>query len=168
MELLHPSVVHLPIALSVLMPLIAVGVVVSWRRGWFQRRVWALVVALQTMLVASGFAALQTGEIDEERVERVVDEAAIEAHEEAAELFVWTSAAVLFLMIGALAVRKEHAALAVAVAATAGTLGVLGVGYWTGKKGGELVYEHGAANAFIEADTAPAGPKVACDDDDDD
>ena len=36
----HPKVVHLPMALAVLMPLVTGGVLFAWWRGWFQRRVW--------------------------------------------------------------------------------------------------------------------------------
>ncbi len=54
-----------------------------------------------------------------------------------------------------------------AVAALA-TLGVLFLGFQTGKAGGELVYHHGAAQAHIPAGAGSAVKVPRADDDDDD
>jgi len=159
LTLLHPKIVHLPIALAVLLPLLSGGVLLGWWRGFFQARVWWLVVALQVILVGSGFAALQTGEIDEDSVERVVAEALIEAHEEAAQVFVVASIGVLALGAAAGFVRKEGTARGLAAASVVGTLVVLGLGFRVGQAGGDLVYRHGAAAAFTQA--APASPAGA-------
>lgn len=147
LALLHPQIVHLPIALAVLMPLIAGGLLITWWRAALPRRAWWIAVALQAILVASALAAMRTGEGDEERVERVVPEEAIEAHEEAAEVFLAGAIGVLLLAIAAGAVPRERAAQALAVAATVGTLAVFALGYRVGRAGGALVYEHGAATA---------------------
>lgn len=156
---LHPLLVHFPIALAVLMPLIALALLLAWRQGALPRRTWLIAVALQAALVGSGFAASQTGEADEERVEAVVPEAALEAHEEAAEVFVYGAAAVLGIALLAAVIRQERAARWIAGVATLGTIAVLGLGYRTGQAGGKLVYEHGAASAYT---TAPAqGPPAA-------
>lgn len=146
----HPTVVHIPIALGVLMPLIAGGIVLAWWRKWLPARSWALVVALQVVLLGSGIAGLRTGEAEEDRVERVVPEQAIEDHEEAAEIFVWSSGGVLGVMLLGLLVLRRKAALPIAAAATLGTLAVLGLGVRTGHAGGELVYKHGAASAYVQ------------------
>jgi hypothetical protein len=145
---LHPKLVHLPIALGVLMPLLSLGLLLAWWRGALPRRAWVIAVVFQALLVASGVAALKTGEQDEERVEAVVPEAALEAHEEAAGAFVWGSAAVLVLMLAATALRQERSARWLGTAATVGTLVVLFLGYRTGDAGGRLVYQHGAATAY--------------------
>lgn len=147
---LHPKLVHLPIALAVLMPLLSFGLLAAWWRGALQRRTWILVIALQALLVGSGLLAMRSGEADEERVEQVVNEAAIEAHEEAAEIFVIGSGAVLVFALGAGLIRRERTAQGIAALAAVGTLGVLGLGYRTGQAGGELVYRHGAATAFAD------------------
>ncbi len=152
---LHPKIVHIPIALAVLMPLVTAGILVAWWRGWLHRRGWWMAVALQAIMVVGGFLAMRSGEGDEERVERVVNEAAIEEHEEAAELFTWVGAGVLVLMIGAGALRRDPLARGIAVAATAGTALVLWLGYKTGQAGGELVYKYGAGSAW-----APGGLDV--------
>ncbi|MCA9639846.1 MAG: hypothetical protein H6718_27305 [Polyangiaceae bacterium] len=146
--LFHPKLVHLPIALAVLMPLVAGGLLIAWWRQWLPGRAWVIAVLLQLLLVGSGVLALQSGEADEERVERVVAETHISAHEHAAKRFVLASAGVLGLMLVGAALSRKRSGLGIAAASVAGTLGVLALGYQTGEAGGRLVYTHGAAAAF--------------------
>ena len=164
----HPKVVHIPIALGVLMPLVAGGVLLAWWRKWLPPRSWVLAVALQAVLLGSGIVALQTGEAEEERVERVVPEQAIEEHEEAAELFVWASGGVLAVMLLGGAFSSRRAGLPIATAATLGTLLVLGLGYRTGQAGGSLVYEHGAGQAYSGSVAPGAGTRTVSPGHDDD
>ena len=66
MELpLHPKIVHLPIALAVLMPLLTSGLLLAIWRDWFPRRVWTIAVVGSLLLVGSGVLALRSGEADE-------------------------------------------------------------------------------------------------------
>ena len=154
--LFHPKLVHVPIALGVLMPLVSATLFVAWWRDWLPRRAWALAVGLQAVLLLSGIVALQTGQAEEDRVERVVAERFIEEHEEAAELFVWASGVVLGLMLLASVLGSRPAARPIAAAATLGTFVVLGLGYRTGEAGGNLVYRHGAASAYTVSSAAAA------------
>ena len=154
--LFHPKLVHVPMALGVLMPLIAGGLLLAWWRKWLPRRGWFIAVALQAILLGSGVLALRTGEAEEHRVESVVAERFIEEHEEAAELFVWASGIVLAVMLLAAALGARRSGLPTAAAATLGTLLVLGAGYRTGQAGGDLVYQHGAAQAYTGAPDAEA------------
>jgi uncharacterized membrane protein len=153
--LFHPKVVHVPMALAVLMPLISAGLLVAWWRKWLPARSWVLVVALQAVLVGAGVVATKTGEREEDRVEAVVSGRLVHEHEEAAEAFVWGSGAVLAIMFVALALSRRRAGLALAAAATLGTLVVLVLGYRTGEAGGALVYRHGAAQVYVGADSSP-------------
>ena len=164
--LFHPKLVHLPVALAVLMPLVSGGVLFGWWRGWFDRRVWVLVFLLQAALVGSGALAMKTGEQEEERVERVVAEEKIEAHEEAAEIFVWTGAALLLLMAVPLVLPESRARQVVALGAFLGTLVISGLGYAAGEAGGKLVYQYGAAQVYVENGEISGGI-VAGDDSDD-
>ena len=157
---LHPLVVHLPIALAVVMPLLAGAVLLAVARQWLPARAHAFVLAGQLLLFASSFVAMRTGEADEDVVERLVPKAAIEGHEDAAKLFFWGAGLVLALAAVPLLpwVRRRARALQVAGAATlVGTLVVLGLGYAVGRAGGELVYGHGAAAAFTTS-ALPAPP----------
>ncbi|MCB9916458.1 MAG: hypothetical protein H6828_15125 [Planctomycetes bacterium] len=166
---LHPLIVHLPMALAALLPLLSAIVVLAWWRDALPRRAWALVVLLQALLFAGGLVAMNTGEADEERVEEVVPEAALEAHEEAAEVFTWSAGALLALGLLPLLLRREERARQLALVATAGSVMVLGLGYRVGSAGGELVYRHGAAAAWTAAaGELPAGEAWRGGDDDDD
>ncbi|HEX6812460.1 MAG TPA: DUF2231 domain-containing protein [Planctomycetota bacterium] len=156
MELpLHPKLVHLPIALAILMPLLSSGLLLAIWRNWFPRRVWALVVTGQLLLVGSGMLAMRSGEADEDRVERSVPKAVLEHHEEAAEAFVWASGVLLLFSVLPLVLRSRRAVLLGAAATCAGSLAVLGLGYEVGQAGGEIVYGHAAAAQF--GVTAPGG-----------
>jgi uncharacterized membrane protein len=151
---LHPAVVHLPLGIAFVLPLLAVGLLLAAWRGRGSRSAWAMLVALQLAVVVGGVVALQTGEQQEERVERVVSEAALEGHEERAQAFVWASGAVLLLGLGALVSQKERARRVLAMGVTAGTLAVAALALWTGHSGGELVYVHGAASAYASPQSA--------------
>ena len=163
----HPKVVHVPMALGVLMPLMAVGLLLAWWRNWLPWRAWLVAVALKTILLVSGIVALRTGEAEEDRVERVVAERLIEAHEEAAEVFVWGSGAALAVMLAAAAFGQKRSGLLLAAVATAGTFVVLGLGYRTGQAGGSLVYEHGAAQVYGPSNPGNAREAPALHKDDD-
>ena len=154
---LHPKLVHLPIALAVLMPLLASGVLLAWWRGWFRQRTWTVVLLGQAMLFTSGYLATRTGHEDEERVERLVPEAAIERHEEAAETFQLGGGVVLALCLLPLLLKRLRLAQGAALVATLGTFAVLWLGYRVGEAGGELVYRYGAGSAYGQAGSAPAG-----------
>jgi uncharacterized membrane protein len=160
MELpLHPKLVHLPIALAVLLPLLTTVLWFALLRGWLPLRAWLLAVGAQVLLVGSSVLAMRSGENDEERVERLVPETALEAHEEAAERFTWAAGMVLLLSLSPFLLhRRPKAATWAALATTVGTCGVFWLGYEVGQAGGELVYRHGAANAFVTGDAAVRAP----------
>jgi uncharacterized membrane protein len=150
---LHPAVVHFPIVLTFLLPLAALGALWHRRRYPAARGGWMLTTALAAALTASAWLAVQTGERDEEGAERVVPEAPLEAHEEAAERFLLLSAGVL-LIAGAGLLRGRVGAGA-RLATAAGSLGLVVAGALVGHSGGELVYRHGAAAAHAPGNTAP-------------
>ena len=157
---LHPVLVHLPMALAVVVPLIAVGTWLAWYRGFLPARSWLVVVALQALLVGGGAVSMESGEDDEERVERVVAEQRIEAHEDAATAFMVGAGIVLGLSVlaGGVMFRNEALGRVLAGVATLGTLAVLGLGVRVGHMGGELVYKYGAASAHTPAGAGqPAG-----------
>jgi len=151
---LHPAVVHLPIALAVLTPLFALLAALAIRARAVPQRTWLAVVLLQVLLVGSGWLAEQTGHDQEERVEKVVAERHVEEHEENAERFLIAGGVTLALVgCGLLAGTAGGVARAVSVAAT---LIVLAAAVPLGHSGGELVYRHGAANAYIDGPTVDA------------
>ena len=98
------------------------------------------------LTLGSGLLAKETGEDEEDAVEKVVAEASIEPHEEAADAFMVTTGVVL-VIAGVGFVRGGVGSTARGVAA-AGTLAVLYMGYNVGHTGGQLVYRDGAASAY--------------------
>jgi uncharacterized membrane protein len=143
---LHPAVVHLPIALAVLIPVLGAAWILSIAKGFLPARAWLVVVALQLLLAASAWVATETGEAEEERVERVIAERYIEPHEEAAEWFlIAAGVAVLVMAAGLLPNRLGRIGR---VIGTLASLGVLAAAVSVGHSGGELVYRHGAASAY--------------------
>jgi uncharacterized membrane protein len=152
---LHPAIVHLPIALSALLPPFAALVALAIRRGWLERRSWALVVLVNLLLVGFVLLAHETGEDTAERVEKVVDKKYIGEHAEAAEWLLWASIGSLVVAgAGLLGEGRGGAARAAAVAAS---LLVLAIAVRVGHLGGELVYKHGAANAYVEKEATAKG-----------
>lgn len=144
---LHPAIVHLPLGLAFVLPLVTAGLALAvWRRR-LPRTAFAVVAGLQLVLVGSGFAAMALGDREEDQVERVVAEEVIEHHEERAEAFVWTAVAVLAFSV-ALLVVPPGAVTALSAAVVLGTLAVAGLGVLTGHAGGQIVYLHGGASAF--------------------
>ena len=158
---LHPLVVHFPIVLSVLLPISALLALRVIRKDTTPRSAWALPVAVAAALTLSAWAATETGEQEEDRVERVVAERAIHGHEEAAERFLVLSGVLLLVAAAGLVPRTVGEAARILTAV--GALGLLAAGVQVGHSGGELVYRHGAASAYTDgagADSADAPASV--------
>jgi uncharacterized membrane protein len=146
MQPLHPVVVHFPIVFMVLLPIAAMAAIFAIRRGAPVRRAWLPVTGLAAALALSSWLAVETGEREEDVVEKVVAESAIHDHEESAEIFFpLTIAGLLIVSAGLLNGRPGRLLRSTAVIAA---LGISVAGYQVGHSGGELVYEHGAANAY--------------------
>lgn len=148
---LHPVAVHLPIALAILMPFVVGGFLLAWFRGVVPRRAFVVVVGLQALLVVSGVVGIRTGELEEEKVEHVVPHEAVEHHEHDAKRFVASSFLVLVLVLVAHLAKNERVARGLAVASAIAAVGSTFLALDAGHHGGELVYEHGAADAYRES-----------------
>ena len=146
---LHPVFVHIPLGLSVVFPIVALGMTIALWRGFLTQRAWVVAIALQALILAGGLAAMKTGEKEEDRVENLVGERRIEEHEERAEAFLW-AAGVTLALSGTVVVLGPSAAVAAAGATTVASLITLGLAYRVGHSGGELVYKYGAASAYAQ------------------
>jgi uncharacterized membrane protein len=152
---LHPAIVHVPLGLAFLMPVLALGFAWAlWRRG-VRSRAWLSVIALQALLVGAGLVAMNTGEREEDRVERIVPAAAIERHEEYAEQFVWAAAVTLVPAVLVLAFRKPAVARAMTILTVVGTIVAAVAAIRVGHAGGQLVYVHNAGAAYASEGTTP-------------
>ncbi|HWR17508.1 MAG TPA: hypothetical protein VN577_21955 [Terriglobales bacterium] len=152
---LHPALVHLPLGLAFILPILAIGFTWALWTKRIQPRAWLVIIVLQAILLAAGLLAMNTGEREGERVERVVAERAIETHEAFAEQFVW--AVGMTLAVGVLVlIPQSRVARALAIATVAGTFAVAGLAVRVGHAGGKLVYVHNAAAAYAQSDVRSA------------
>lgn len=152
---LHPAVVHFPIVLAVLIPFVAAFALLVIARGASARSAWSLVLVVAAGLALSSWVAVETGEDQGERVERVVPESAIERHEGAAETLLVSSLVLLVITAGGLAPKRlGRAARVVAVPAS---VVLLVMAFRVGDSGGQLVYTHGAASAYTDAGGTASG-----------
>jgi uncharacterized membrane protein len=150
---LHPAIVHFPVALSALLPLLALLTAIAIRAGRLGRESWALIVLLNALLVGSVLLAHETGEETADRVEKVVDKKLIGAHADAADWLTWVS--IGSLVVAAAGLLREGAGSAARTGAVVVSLLVLAVAIRVGHLGGELVYKHGAASAYVEKGAKP-------------
>jgi uncharacterized membrane protein len=168
---LHPAIVHFPVALAFIVPLMIVLAMILLRRGSTISAAWFPVLALATMMFFGTLIAKNTGEEEEDAVEEVVSRSVIHDHEETAELFTILAGILLALSVAAFLPAKwgkmaRYGTLAMSIAVSVAA-------YRTGHSGGELVYEHGAASAYTGAlpgseTAAPAREEATRAEEDDD
>ena len=174
---LHPAIVHFPIVLSLLLPLVALSAILVIRSRPSPRPVWGVVVVVAALLAGSSWLAVQTGESDEELVEEAIAEQPVEQHEEDGERLLILSGLLAVVIVSGLA--QGRYGVFFRYAGLAGTILVAASAIATGSSGGALVYEHNAAqvhsqgtlagdNAEAAGDRTGENAREDHDDDDDD
>lgn len=153
---LHPALVHVPLGLAFVLPILALGFTWALWSGRIRPRAWAAVVLLHAILLGAGLVALKTGQNESERVESIVPEAAIESHEEYAEQFLWVVGITLAVASVVLVVRRPTAVHALSAITVLGTFLIAGAALRVGHAGGKLVYVHNAAAAYSSGDNGGA------------
>jgi uncharacterized membrane protein len=160
---LHPAIVHLPLGLAFVMPILAIGFAWALWTGRVRLRAWFVIVALQAVLLGAGLVAMNTGQREEDRVEAVVPDTALEQHEELAEQFVWATGGTLLLAGLVLVLRRPAAARGLATATVLGTVLVTASAIRVGHAGGQLVYKHNAGAVYSTATRAGASVVTGAD-----
>ena len=150
-EPLHPAVTHLPMALAIALPIVAGWALIPFPRTAVPERRWRAVILLAVLLAGTSWMAVQSGEREEDVVERFVAEELIEEHEEWAERFLFATG--IGVVLSALGLITGPAGKTLRILFVVYALALFGVGVRVGHLGGELVYKHGAANAY----TTPSG-----------
>jgi uncharacterized membrane protein len=153
---LHPLIVHFPIALTFILPLMILVCALMIKKNKMTPKGWFIVVGLQMAIVGGGYISLETGETEEHEVEKGVSKKLIHEHEEAAEVFVGSAVVALVLSLGAYFVKRELGFKLKLVVFVISLISCYLV-FKAAELGGELVYKHGAFNAYIEASDEPTG-----------
>lgn len=153
---LHPIVVHLPLVLAFLVPVIVLAVLVGRAKGWLHRRSWWAAVVAGAVFALGTVVAVNTGSQEEERVEDVVGNAPIEDHEEAAETLMWGSLVLLGLLGATPFLRSARPERVVASLAAIAGIALAATAVSVGHSGGQLVYRYGAAAAYADGGQSTA------------
>ncbi len=162
---LHPAVVHFPLVLAVLIPFVVAFALLVIARGASARSAWSLVLVVAVGLALSSWVAVETGEDQGERVERVVPESAIERHEDAAETLLVSS--LVLLVIAAAGLAPKRLGKSARVLTVPASVALLVMAFRVGDSGGQLVYTHGAASAYTDAGGAGSATPLQRSRDDD-
>lgn len=144
---MHPKLVHVPMALCVLMPLVATLTWVGVRRGWFNPRAWMIAAFLQCATLGGAIAALQSGKDDGEKVEGYASEEALTTHERRAYWFVYVAAANAALCGATFLLHRDRRQQLAGAFAVVGLLAGGYAGFRVGDAGGRLVYVANASDA---------------------
>jgi uncharacterized membrane protein len=104
---LHPIFIHLPLSLGILIPLLVAGLSLTISRGKMPLGSWALVIVLSLGHLAAAKLAEETGETDEELVERVVPYTAMEAHENVGKIIPVVALVIFLASVPSLFFRKS-------------------------------------------------------------
>jgi uncharacterized membrane protein len=153
---LHPQIVHFPIALIFILPILILVFAYLIRRNKLPANGWLIIIGLQLATTISGYIALETGETDEKIVQKVVSKKLIHAHEEKAEIFVGLTVLALVVSISAYFIQK-HFQLYLQLGVFFLTITAAYLAYQTAQLGGELVYQHGASGAYPKRDQPMEG-----------
>lgn len=152
---LHPSLVHLPIGLAILLPPAILVLLIAIRRNLLPAGSWWLAVLVAAALLGGGLAAKWSGGNEEDRVETVVPEAALHEHEEAGERLVIAAGVTFALALAAAFVRRPGLRAGLQAGALLVAAATLALALNTGHLGGQLVYVHDAARAYAGAAGTP-------------
>lgn len=171
---LHPAVVHVPLGLAMVSPVLFFLLWFMIRKEWLPARAWVLAVVIQALLVGSALYAKELGEEDKEKVEKTLSEnqdrhhehhagpvmkdkhehsdqehSEVEHHEHIAERFIKVEVALLILVLSGLLTRFSFSNQ-VRFFTVLASLAALYFAYETGHSGGEMVYVKGGAKAYFE------------------
>lgn len=145
---LHPAVVHVPLGLAFVMPVLLAVLVWAIVTQRLPVRAWLIGVLLQGVVLGAAGVALRTGERDEDRVERRAGEARVEAHERAARAFTFAAGGTFIAAALGLVLRsRPRPFLAAGVGTVALSIAMLGLGIQAGHRGGLLVHGGGGVDA---------------------
>ncbi len=144
---LHPALVHLPLALGVILPIVT-GILMA--RGPRVTGLWKAVPGLQLLFVAALYAAMASGEADGELIQAAgFPKEPVEAHERLGQAAL--VAALVAVLPAALAVKTVPRVMLARTALLLVQVCAAVLVLWAGREGGRLVYEHLAPTFRLRA-----------------
>ncbi|MGV7221274.1 MAG: DUF2231 domain-containing protein [Nitrospinales bacterium] len=148
---LHPIVVHFPIVLGFIIPVASLLIWWGIKKNLLQQNFWAVIIAIVFVYGASALIAVEMGEKDEDKVEKVVAEKVIEEHEESGEMIPWVAGGLLLISFSGYYLKDSHAArLGFVILSIIAIIPLANAGH----TGGKLVYQYGAAKAHMPSQNA--------------
>jgi uncharacterized membrane protein len=134
----HPIIVHFPIAIGCLLPLLMLLNIVAMRRWQWPQKTWWMIVAFQLIFLLSSIAAVEAGEWDEENRSAPMA-AGMADHEEWGEKVPIAAGVMLVLTLVPLFIRKRNHSMMIACIVGSAVVVVLLIK--VGHTGGLLVYD---------------------------
>lgn len=150
---LHPQVVHFPVVLAVLLPIVALVALWMIKRGSPTRRTWWMPFVFAVALAISAWVAVQTGKTEEDKVRKITPRGVVHTHEEAGERLMIFSGILCIVFAAGLATGKIGQIAR--VVSTVSAIALVAAAVQAGHTGGLLVYQHGAARAYTDSTLAP-------------
>ena len=144
---LHPLIVHIPLVLSGLVPIVAGFLAFQTQKGRGSRKQWLVALALQAAIVIGVLIAIDTGGDEAGVVRSVVPRDAIHDHADAAHWFEYATFATLALIAAATFLRDKRAAIVGWIAAVVALVTCV-IGIRVGHLGGKVVFEYDAPAAY--------------------
>ncbi len=133
----HPIVVHLPIAIGCLLPLLMIFNVITIQRFQWPVKTWWMIVLLQVIFLITSIVAVQTGEYDEE-TGRAPLVSGLSIHEEWGEKVPIAATVMLILSFSPILIpSKSTRMMVICIFASFGVILLL---IQTGHTGGKLIY----------------------------
>jgi uncharacterized membrane protein len=151
----HPQLVHLPIALGLLAPLLALACLWGLRRAPDRWRLWSLVIVFQLLTSVTAWVALTSGESDARRLEAKPElREALAEHRAAGERYFVLSLAAVLCALLAYKPTPRSPSLRAATVALQFVLAALLIE--TAFRGTYLAHVRGAARVWMSAPPADA------------
>ena len=154
---LHPFFVHLPIAIAILLPFFIGSAMMFYRKNQENaNQIWYFTAVAMVIMAIFTIFSLMSGKPAEEILEKLINEEAIETHEDMGELFgivtLATTGLALFLFIFKGKLRQTFMYVLFAL-----SLVLMVMGLYTGKTGGEVGHAEGGATELHKAIEAAGG-----------
>ena len=146
---LHPGLVHLPLGIVFILPILSLLFLFFLKKTFLNRNAFIFLVILHGLLCATSFVAMETGEDEEDKVEKIVEEYHIEEHEQKAEDFLISTIVVFIFTLIIYFIPNINFFIGGSLFLLILQFALIFMAYEVGHTGGELVYKYKAADSYI-------------------